>query len=74
MYLIFVGLIRACISFYPTELLLRAYFHNTATKESVWEVPAELADNPEVAHLMVSSKMTVLEGADLDVASDPRVS
>ena len=35
----------------------RAFFHNAVTKESVWEVPAALADNPEVAKMIESSKM-----------------
>ena len=56
----------------------RAFFHNAVTKESVWEVPAALADDPEVAKMIESSKMRKLPVRDpgglyLQLAAKPEV-
>ena len=50
----------------------RAYFHNAATKESTWRVPAELADHPEIAKMKVASKKTstTAEAAEAEYRSN----
>ena len=50
----------------------RAYFHNAATRESTWRVPAEFADHPEIAKMKVASKKTstTAEAAEAEYRSN----
>ena len=50
----------------------RAYFHNAATMESTWRVPAELANHPEIAKMKGAPKKTstTAEAAEAEYRSN----